>query len=268
MAWVYPATKSGLTVDAVKDDHLFGLSLANGVGVDLADTTIWRQIRAAEDRLERILGLPLGRKITFDCGGLGPAGSDVIELPPLDWRRTMVEYESWFGLTLPHRPINSFEVLKLGFSASQIYMEVPDEWLRVEPRVGFVRVTPYIGTAQLYSAQFSAYVLRLGSQEQLPGLIYCRYKAGLTTTQIADDYNDMHEYLAKRALIRIFPVLSAMRNQEGSSQSESIDGLSRSRSGADQVFANLVKLYQEETDAWEAEFIRKLQGVPFTVLGL
>ena len=267
MAWSYPDTKTGITVAEVKEDHLFGLALTNYQNVDYSDQQIWRRIRAAEDKFEREMNLPIGRTQTVRLGG--DSGQADLTPAALPWIRAATEGDGWFYIELPHKPIRSLTWLRLGLVNDSWVFTIPDGWIKKQLDAGFLQVVPYATGSASYgpSVQLSALLVRLTGRDRVPDVIYAAYEIGITQAEIHDDYNDMYDYLAKMVAMDVLPILAAMKNQDGSSRSESIDGVSRSRSGGDQVLMNTANHYKEECKEWLEEFKQKVWGIDFSIVG-
>jgi len=236
-------TKSGLVVEDIKGNQLYGILLtARGEQKSYPDTEILRKIRAAEDFYEKNLNIFLGIK-RIKCGAhergvaIDPnAAIPEIEEPGYDYDRDWYLGDKWGGFKLRNRPVvpdpnapSGITQLFFAFpSAEQKLFNVPQQWLKVDFKNGQINVIPT--NAAIY-ASFNAFFLSIasGGAYGLPKVIFVDYLAGYDPTRLRRDNADLLEGIMLRTLLFLGGIIGNVPFAGVGSTSIGLDGLSHSR---------------------------------------
>ncbi len=261
-SWSFPDTKTGLTVQNVRDDYLFGLVLNDGNGVDYQDREIWAKLRAAEDGYERQLCTRFSPTVIIS----EPTNEETFdeEEPAYDYDDDFFASNRWGDLKLRTAPVRSVQKFYFGWPNRQnVAYDVPQSWIRLDKQFGLIRLVP--DSAAVY-ATFTSYLLSLfRGGAGVPQSIFVNYTAGFTRDELNRNHNDLLLALKKRAVIDVIAIMAAQLFQRGDSQSRSADGLSQSRSGGASVLRATWERYQADDKAFIQSWRDTQKGIVMAV---
>lgn len=260
--WTYPTTKTGLTVAQVKDDYLFGLALTNSGGVAYADTEIWAKIRSAEDDYERILGTRFSSRVIIS----EPIAGEVFdeEEPAYDYDDDFFAAQRWGDLKLRVAPVRSVQKMFFGWPNRQnVAFTIPASWIRLDRDFGLIRLVP--DSAAVY-ATFTSYLLSLfRGGVGVPQSIFVNYTAGFIQSELENNHRGLLGALKKRAVADVLAIMAMQLFQRGDGASQSVDGLSQSRSGGASVFRTVWEKYKADDREFLNSWRDTHKGVVMTV---
>ncbi len=212
-------------------DRLAGPMRTWMAGTELSDEYVAERLLAAEAHAERRL-----RVFLTPTEVLPPSATqdekDALDAAGTRWRddpghdhdpRAWNSPRQWGAIWLRHRPVLAVHGVRIVLPGGRNsgHMDVPQDWLRVDPRAGEVQMVPSGGALGL---AFGGVGLALfGAGLNLPLAVHVRYRAGL-----ADVRRDVPDLLA---LVQRMAVLDILGDGFiAASGSISADGLSQSRS--------------------------------------
>jgi hypothetical protein len=229
-----------ITAGEVKQ-HLLGVTqciteAAAQEGFDEADFYA-SAISAAEAEFERdtrILLTP--RTIRMD-----PDGSEEYDLTedPLDLHRAFSKRSVRFHLR--RRPVIEILRMRFAFSGDYKLLDFPDEWLRINHRMGTVQIAPYGATGvAAASAGGLMYLPHMGYWSYpggvIPRFVAIDYRAGYDAPEDDDDYADLCDGLRRMAAERVL-----RRARSIVPNSVSLDGFSQNFDAVQQRLDDLEK---------------------------
>ena len=259
-------TKSGIEVEDFRKEYLFGLPSTLRKPEDWTSTYLHRKIRAAEDELERSLGIyytpkriicePENRSVNPPLV-LG-VDYDIAE-PAYDYSSQFFVGENWGGIRVRHYPVHTTPTPSITFAYPNIdhkIFTVPAAWVRLNGPFGQIRLVP--ASVSVY-ASFTAFILSVFSGGMgIPQSVFVDYTAGFGGVDkkgdLEDDYQDLLELTRELAVLNIIDN-TFMPN----SLSNSADGLSQSTSYA-------VKDFRTSFDKKLDKFRQKIKGIRMTVV--
>lgn len=214
-----------IVVDEIRRDRL--MSAAAGVLQDIkvSDQYLWDKVRAAESDMAHTLRVPLVPTRYFPiqptAGELGALDGIAWEIDPgYDYDPGMFQGDKWGYLVTRHRPIISVEYMRFCYPTQDNgFFDVPPEWLRVDSRVGHIRMIPASAGILVGSAGFA--LSTLINRRAVPDMVQIAYTAGLRNA--AADYPELLDVIKKKAVLKV--IADAYLPQSGSI---SADGLSQS----------------------------------------
>lgn len=216
-----------IVVDEIRRDRL--MSAAAGIlqDVKVSDQYLWDKVRAAEADMAHTLRVPLVPTRYFPIqptqAELNALAGMAWELDPgYDYDPGMFQGDKWGYLVTRHRPILSVQYMRFCYPTQENgFFDVPPEWLRVDARVGHIRMIPASAGILVGSAGFA--LSTLINRRSVPDMVQISYTAGLRDA--AGDYPELLDAIKKKAVLKI--VADAYLPQSGSI---SADGLSQSMS--------------------------------------
>ena len=259
-------TKSGIEVEDFRKDDLFGLPSTLRKNADWSSTFLYNKIRAAEDELERTLGIyykpqrivcePENRSVNPPL--IKGTDYDVAE-PAYDYSSDFYVGENWGGIRLRHYPIHTTPKPTVTFAYPNIdhkIFTVPPEWIRLKGAYGQIRLVP--ASVTVY-ASFTAYILSVFSGGRgIPQSVFVDYTAGFDGVNekgdLAGDFMDLLELTKQLAVLNILDAAFLP-----SSTSNSADGLSQSNSYA-------VKDFRTSYDKKLRQLRDRIKGVRLAVV--
>lgn len=239
-------TKTGITVESVKSDDLYGVVLgAQGESGEYPDLAIFRRIRAAEDFIERDCGIRFQRTRVFSDvwgrqNGVFPANSSMelpvnydplvdLDEPAYNYPETFFSQGRWGYFTTNYRPIIGVTKVAFGFPGLQPLFQVPTNWIRLDRKGGIINIVP--AGAAVLSGAFSAFVLGLASgSAAVPQSIYVDHEIGFIDGELEAHHQDLLDAVRLRTVLSIGGVITTIAAPGGrSGGSLSVDGLSESK---------------------------------------
>ena len=216
-----PPSSKVLTPTELRNLHFHGISFQDGQGNEMPDSTIQHFIEAAIAHTERLIDIPIRRKVSSDVtpgADDGSYGGDYIRS---EWR-------NYYYAKLPEAPIISVESAQLVFPGSDTpAFDFPLDWLRLEKQSGDMYIVPGSGATALGSAGIlyngsMPYVF--GRTGIIPGIYRISYTCGFDPVPA-----DVKELVALQAGVSIFDQLGDLILGAGiATTSLSMDGLSQS----------------------------------------
>ena len=214
-----------IVVDEIRRDRL--MSAAAGILQDIkvSDQYLWDKVRAAESDLSHTLRVPLvptryfpAEPTTQERAALGDMAWEID--PGYDYDPAMFERNKWGYIITRNRPIISVEALSFSYTRQTgSLFNMPLDWLRIDSRVGHIRIVP-IGPSSIIGSAGLALGLSIANRS-IPDMVQVSYTAGLKNA--AADYPELLDVVKKKAVLKI--VADAFLPQSGSI---SADGLSQS----------------------------------------
>jgi hypothetical protein len=273
-------TKTGITVEEVKSHVLYGILLkAAGENAPLPDAAIQDKIRAAEDHIEHALRVFFGPRRVFSGVERRQNSTGVLKLPDdydpaVDWNEPAYDYHNdfwgydrWGAIKLRRYPVRRVFQVVFAYPQAEPVYRVPDPWIAIDRRYGLVRLVP--GAQAAVYANFTGWFINaiLGGRG-LPQSIYVDYECGFTQQELADEHSDLLEAVRMRTFLLLAGTLSIVLTGGFSSESLSLDGLSRSTSAGGKygpysgIIEQLETREKELIATWESAH----KGVPMVFI--
>lgn len=199
-----------LTVPQLKQRYLFGVNLTDDNGAELPDEVFQHYILTAIAVVERYLDIHV-------------IPTTIVQ-EPHDYYRA--DYPEFCILQLDSYPVISVEEFEVQYPSGQSVIVFPDEWIRLDPDHGIIRVVPTAGTlSNILLGQGGSFLPAIyGGMSHLPDLFKVSYTSGFR--KLPTDLLDIIGMFASLGPLNIFGDLIAGAGI--SSLSTSIDGLSQS----------------------------------------
>lgn len=216
-----------IVVDEIRRDRLMAAAAGILQDVKVSDQYLWDKVRAAEAEMAHTLRVPLVPTRYFP---IQPTQAELDALagmawevdPGYDYDPGMFQGDKWGYLVTRHRPILSVQYMRFCYPSQENgFFDVPAEWLRVDSRVGHIRMIPASAGILVGSAGFA--LSTLINRRSVPDMVQIAYTAGLRDA--AADYPELLDAIKKKAVLKV--VADAYLPQSGSI---SADGLSQSMS--------------------------------------
>jgi len=216
-----------VVVDELRKDRLSAAAAGILQGIEVTDQYLWDKVRAAESEISHALRVPLVPTRYFP---VAPTEEEIDALdgmpwelePGYDFENNMFEADRWGYLVTRQRPIISVEYMRFAYPTQTVgYFELPLDWLRIDQRIGHLRIVPSSTAAMLTVGGFT--LAALTGRRTIPSMVQVKYTAGLQNVQ--DTYPELLDLIKKKAVLKI--VADAFLPQSGSI---SADGLSESMS--------------------------------------
>lgn len=215
------------TLAKMRRDYL--LVAATGVmpGLNLSDEYLWDKLRAAEAEMAHELRVPLVPTRFFP---IQPTAQELAALnggawaidPGYDYDPDMFRGDKWGYVVTRHRPIISVQYMRFCYpTQDQGFFDVPREWLRIDARVGHIRIIPASAGILVGSAGFA--LSTLIHRRSVPDMVQISYTAGLKDAAL--NFPELLDAVKKKAILKI--MMDVYLPQSGSI---SADGLSQSLS--------------------------------------
>lgn len=211
-----------IVVDEIRRDRLMAAAAGILQDIVVSDQYLWDKVRAAESDMAHTLRVPLVPTRYFP---IQPTAAELAALdgmaweidPGYDYDPGMFQGDKWGYLVTRHRPIISVEYLRFCYPTQDNgFFDVPREWLRVDSRVGHIRMIPASAGILVGSAGFA--LSTLINRRAVPDMVQIAYTAGLRNA--AADYPELLDVIKKKAVLKV--VADAYLPQSGSI---SADGL-------------------------------------------
>jgi hypothetical protein len=202
----------------MRENQLFGIPPVDGDNRLLPDEAIALAIRAGVHRVERHLGITLGRKRYSALPG-APAGA--LEDPGYDFDPSRFRI-SYGYLRLRHYPVREVHGLELWLANHQV-AKMPAEWVRLNKARGDVQILPgALSNLSLPGSIALPIVMSSFGGNVVPHLWRVDYTAGM------DCPSDMAQIIGMIASQALLIIISDSTIAGIASQSVSLDGISES----------------------------------------
>jgi len=165
-------------------------------------------------------------------------------------------------LQLRFRPVSDVLSVRLEFSRDNRILEVPQDWVRFDPRMGVITIVPYGAAAPAAAAAGATMWLPVLGRAVWPGdvvpqLIAVDYRAGYSDAATNPDLADVRDCLARDAAWRVLEnVRGLVPNSIG------VDGFSQ---GFDSLQQRIEQL-QKDVEAFIEAFKRRERPLVAAVL--
>lgn len=265
-------SKTGLSVDVIKRDDLYGMLLqAAGESAPLHDERIAFELFAAEDFYEQELEIFLSPRRVFSNPRIRTDAVDPYvrvsdydpatdyEEPAYDYEAGMFGEHRWGQIRLNHGPVRSVEKVFWWYPGSAIGSSwcVASNWQRIDYQFARMDIVPADGPL-MQMLTLNAFVLSsLAAGRSVPQSIFVDYTAGLDADLIQSRFQHLLKGIRLRTLLSLIGMVGSITTRGMSGSSLSIDGLSESRSfgGKWGAFSGLVDMAiqqeQEIRDQWK-----------------
>lgn len=216
-----------IVVDEIRRDQLMIAAAGVLPGIELDDEYIWDKLRAAEAELAHELRVPLVPTRFFP---IQPTDQEMEALdgaawaidPGYDYDPDMFRGDKWGYVVTRHRPIISVQYMRFCYpTQDQGFFDVPREWLRIDARVGHIRIIPASAGILVGSAGFA--LSTLIHRRSVPDMVQISYTAGLKDATL--NFPELIDVVKKKAVLKV--MMDVYLPQSGSI---SADGLSQSMS--------------------------------------
>ena len=216
-------------VEEIQSDQLVRVASTYFPDVELSDSYIWDNVRAAEAEIEQDLRVFLEPVVVLpesvkqsEKDALDAAGTRWIEAPGYDWEPEFFRGNAWGYLIARHSPVISVDYFKFIYPISDATVfEVPTSWIRIDKKYGHIRILP---SGTLLSAPLNSYIMSVvGGGRTVPHVLMLKYTAGIK--DVRKDYPNLVKVIKKLAVLKIIE-----DEFQPSSQSISADGLTQSMS--------------------------------------
>lgn len=214
-------------VTEMRNEQLIAAAAGALQDVQVSDDYIWSKVRAAESEIGHRLRVPLVPTRFFPSA---PTDEQLAELQgmawsqetPYDYTPDMFERDKWGTVVTRQRPIISVRSMRFVYpSMLSSYFDIPPDWIKLDARMGHIRIVPQTNAYLVSSAGFA--MTSIAGYRSLPNMIQVVYDAGLV--DVANTYPELIDAIKKQAVCKI--ITEAFLPQSGSI---SADGLSQSMS--------------------------------------
>lgn len=207
-----PISWSGVSVQKVKDNYLFGIDLSDANGNPLPEGLFVHYVNSAIDYLQNLLDITI---------------SETEFTERHDYIRN--DYQNWGFIQLDHNPVKEIKRLTLMYG-NQRSVEIPLDWIQLDKLTGQITLFPSAGSANSLIIGQTGMLFGFQSQwSYAPQLWEVEYVAGLDEKDKSIPIDLLREAVYKRASQGILNVWGDLIIGAGiASQSVSIDGVSQS----------------------------------------
>lgn len=254
-------TKSGIQIEDFRKDYLFGLPSTLRKSTDWSEDYLFNKIRAAENELERTLGIfYTPKRIVTEPKPILVKGKDYdIAESAYDYSSDFYVGDNWGGIRTRHYPVHVDPLPTVTFAYPNVdhrIFTVPSDWIRLRDDYGMIRLVP---NSSSIVASFSAFILSVFSGgRSVPASIFLTYTAGFDGVDEKEDLQDQYQDLLE--LTKELAVLNIIDNAfMPSSKSNSTDGISQSVSFQ-------VKDYRTSYDKKFKNFMDKVKGIRLGII--
>lgn len=251
---------TGLPTPAyMRENQLFGIPPVDGDNRLLPDEAIALAIRAGVHRVEKHLGITLGRKRYSAL----PDSPDALEEPGYDFDPSRFRI-SYGYLRLRHYPVREVHAMELWLASAKVAV-MPPEWIRLNKARGDVQILPgALSNLSLPGSIALPIVMGSFGGNVVPHLWRADYTAGM------DCPADMAQIIGMIASQALLIIISDSTIAGIASQSVSLDGISESiattSSATNSTYgANIIEL-EKRIKKWFEEIGPTYTGLRMVVI--
>ena len=262
------ASKSGITVQQVKDEALWGVDLVHPVTLQVfPDATIELLIRAAEDEMERDFGTFFGEKTIVTKPEAGES-YDVVDDGYL-YRRQDFHFSNtgsnWHRMTLRYAPVVSVEKVEIRPPGLTSFFTVPTVWLTFYADSAKAEIQPPVPWSAATVAAIA--LINMMVYKTIPHGVHIDYTAGIDTALLTTKYSDLRQALIKKTVLLIFERMLPGLSQKATQNDRSIASVSHNKSGGPELWLQMINQYKLEYREYCNRFRNQVFGPGLTFVG-
>jgi len=290
----FSPTKTGLTVQDLKDFAGVPLVYYGNPSSAVSDATIQNWLRYAEDTVEQESGLLLCQTWIASPPTLTPEATSAVGLivnTPSQIQQVGIDYdledaaydfhfpraqdEGWMMYSLRYRPVRSVSYSAGDFSAVKNYafiypllndfFRVAPSWFVEDHDYGLVRLVPAQNVQML--PLFAMQLAFMGFAESLPGALWLQYTAGLTPSDYMARFSFVKQLVLVEATIIALSSVQGTINLGAEKIDTMVDGLRQSlqypKSGP---FGPLIEQHMKQRDRLMKMAKERVNGPVMNVL--
>ena len=208
-----PISWSGVTVNNIKNNYLFGIDLSDSQGNPLPEGLFIHYLNAAVDYLQNLLDITISET--------------EFQGERHDYIRN--DYQNWGFIQLDHNPVKEIKGIRLMYG-NRPSVEIPLDWVQLDKLTGQITLFPSAGSANSLIIGQTGMLFGFQSQwDYAPQLWEVDYVAGIDENDPSMPMAMLLEAVNKRASCGILNVWGDLIIGAGiANQSVSIDGASQS----------------------------------------
>ena len=255
------------TVASLRADRLAMAAAGTLPGVTLSDDFVYSKLLAAEKSIARRLRVYLEPTYIVpddapqaELDALDASGKAWAQEAAYDYSADFFIGDRWGYLIAQSKTLVSVDSLQFVYpSAVNQVFTVPPEWIRLDRRMGQIRLVP---ATQTFMAPLGAFLMQaLSGGRVVPFMVQLRYTAGLKDA--ANQWPDLIDVIKKKAVLSLME--DAFLPQSGTI---SADGLSQSVSADVGKYHDMIDEAIDGGKGSNGGLMTAIHGVRMGVLGV